>query len=62
MEIKTFSFKKMRLKVSSAKWCPLCLSLNDLMEYVNGLVQERFNSIANTLDLRLSGTNFSLTS
>ena len=31
IEILTFSFKKMRLKVSSAKWRPFCLSLNVLM-------------------------------
>ena len=29
--IQTFSFKKMRLKVSSAKWRPSCLGLNVLM-------------------------------
>ena len=29
-EIHTFSFKKMHLKMSSAKWRPFCLSLNDL--------------------------------
>ena len=29
-EIITFSFKKMRLKVSSAKWRPCCLGLNVL--------------------------------
>ena len=28
IEILTFPFKKMRLKVSSAKWRPLCLGLN----------------------------------
>ena len=28
IEIITFSFKKMRLKVSSAKWWPCCLGLN----------------------------------
>ena len=28
VEIKTFSFKKMRLKVSSVKWRPCCLGLN----------------------------------
>ena len=28
IEILTFSFKKMRLKVSSAKWRPFCLGLN----------------------------------
>ena len=31
IEIPTFSFKKMRLKVSSAKWRPCCLGLNVLM-------------------------------
>ena len=30
IEILTFSFKKMRLKVSSAKWPPFCLGLNVL--------------------------------
>ena len=30
IEILRFSFKKMRLKVSSAKWLPLCLGLNVL--------------------------------
>ena len=30
IEIRTFSFKKMRLKVSSAKWQPFCLGLNVL--------------------------------
>ena len=28
IEILTFSFKKMRMKVSSAKWRPFCLGLN----------------------------------
>ena len=32
MEIQTFSFKKMRLKVSSAKWWPFCFSL-DVLKY-----------------------------
>ena len=31
IKISTFSFKKMRLKVSSAKWRPFCLGLNVLM-------------------------------
>ena len=30
IEIRTFSFKKMRLKVASAKWRPFCLGLNVL--------------------------------
>ena len=33
IEILTFSFKKMRLKVSSAKWQPFCLSLNVLNQF-----------------------------
>ena len=32
IEILTFSFKKMRLKASSAKWRPFCLGLNVLNE------------------------------
>ena len=32
IEIVTFSFKKMRLKVSSAKWRPWCLGLNVLTD------------------------------
>ena len=32
IEIQTFSFKKMRLKVSSAKWRPFCLGLNVLTD------------------------------
>ena len=31
IEILTFSFKKMRLRVSSAKWQPFCLCLNVLI-------------------------------
>ena len=31
IEIQTFPFKEMRLKLSSAKWRPFCLSLNVLM-------------------------------
>ena len=33
INILTFSFTKMRLKVSSAKWRPFCLGLNVLSEY-----------------------------
>ena len=32
IEIRIFSFKKMGLKVSSAKWRPSCLGLNVLMD------------------------------
>ena len=31
IEIQTFSFKKMHLKMSSGKWHPFCLSLNVLL-------------------------------
>ena len=33
IKILTFSFTKMRLKVSSAKWRPFCLGLNVLNQY-----------------------------
>ena len=36
IEIITLSFKKMRLKVSSAKWRPFCLGLNVLRIWVPG--------------------------
>ena len=32
--IHTFSFNKLHLKISSAKWRPLCLSLNVLNAYI----------------------------
>ena len=35
IEIHTFSFKKMHLKMSSAKWRPFCLGLNVLMVIVD---------------------------
>ena len=39
IQILKFSFKKMRLKVSSAKWRPFCLGLNVLRpELINALV------------------------
>ena len=40
IEILTFSFTKMRLKVSTAKWRPFCLGLNVLIE-LGGLVNRR---------------------
>ena len=33
--IQIFSLKKMRLKMSSAKWCPFCLGPNVLSQYSN---------------------------
>ena len=46
IEIQTFSLKKICLKTSSAKWRPSCLGLNELK-------QNRHNSTANALQLRL---------
>ena len=40
--IETFSFKKMHLKMSSAKWHPFCLSFNVLMSWI---YQSLVNSI-----------------
>ena len=44
--ILTFSFKKMRLEVSSAKWQPFCLGLNELttVEYFMKTWEEYFVS------------------
>ena len=39
----TFSFKKMRLKVSSAKWRPCCLGLNVLMLMVRNGQRRKIN-------------------
>ena len=38
-EIHTFSFKKMHLKMSSAKWRHFCLGLNVLTQHIGGLWQ-----------------------
>ena len=51
IEILTFSFKKMRLKVSSAKWCPFCLGLNVLTH--RGQVDLRKLAIFNTIQMSL---------
>ena len=34
IDIQTFSFKKMHLKMSSAKWRPFCLGLNVLIDVI----------------------------
>ena len=44
IEIPTFSFKKMRLKVSSAKWRPFCLGLNVLISLL-----EQITRLQNTI-------------
>ena len=38
-EMQKFSFKKMRLNISSVKWRPFCLGLNVLMK-IDGKVAE----------------------
>ena len=43
--IQTFSFKKMHFKMSSAKWRPFCLSLNELSDFCLGYIFKH-----NTLD------------
>ena len=45
IEIPTFSFKKMCLKVSSAKWRPFCLSLNVLIILVLELEAKSANTL-----------------
>ena len=37
IEIHTFSFKKIHLKMSSGKWRPFCLGLNVLMDKFNSM-------------------------
>ena len=43
-EIHAFSFKKMRLKASSAKWRPFCLSLNVLKIEITPLGRHQFSN------------------
>ena len=52
IEIYTFSFKKMHLKMSSAKWQPFCLDLNVLS--FNGYITQD-TSISESLYLSLTG-------
>ena len=44
IEILTFSFMKMRLKVSSAKWRPFCLALNVLKDVLSELLSAMWPS------------------
>ena len=46
IEILTFSFMEMRLKVSSAKWHPFCLGLNVLMDgFASGVFFLKFENL-----------------
>ena len=38
IEIQTFSFKKMHLNMSSAKWRPFCLGLNELIDCLGSIL------------------------
>ena len=51
IEIPTFSFKKMRLKVSSAKWRPFCLGLNVLIPYCKAWQLQRWINTLTHLSL-----------
>ena len=53
IEILTFSFKKMRLKVSPAKWRPFCLGLNVLIH-----IRWKFHSALIEVVLKWSLWNF----
>ena len=48
--IQTFSFKKMHLNMSSAKWRPFCLGLNELNQYMCLVSQSRYMYYHTTLD------------
>ena len=68
--IHTFSFKKIYLQMLSGKWRPFCPGLNVLTlisvmlhampHHIDRLVQERHNSSALAVELRLSCTNPSI--
>ena len=63
IEIYTFSFKKMHLKMSSGKWRPFCLDLNELIQHCedwNGLLLVQHQAITLiSIDLTLYVLNFS---
>ena len=44
--IKRFSFKKMHFKMSSAKWRPFCLGLNELIRFPSVFKQLEMSQIA----------------
>ena len=51
IEILTFSFKKMRLKVSTAKWRPFCLGLNVLRQHLIDIQPEFLQSFMQYLTI-----------
>ena len=52
IEILTFSFEKMRLKMSSAKWRPFCLGLNVLKLVVGRVWQQQGDDYRKTSNIR----------
>ena len=48
VEIHTFSFKKMRVKVSSAKWWTCCLGLNCVLTKLSDRTTNQKHSLDNT--------------
>ena len=52
-EIPAFSFKKMHLKISSAKWRPFCLGLNVLTSSVDNTTGRRQPAIWTSAGMRL---------
>ena len=54
MEIHTFLFKQMRLKLSSGKWWPFCLGLNVLILHKTYcLIPDASTDISSLLDMRV---------
>ena len=53
IEIHKFSFKKMRLKVSSVKWRPCCLGLNVLNSLAPGRYENNFEIVISEHMLRI---------
>ena len=51
IEIDTFSFKKMHLKISSAKWRPFCLGLNVLTKQIKNKIVYNFGTYAVCADV-----------
>ena len=47
IEIYTFSFKKMQLKILSGKWRPFCLGLNELKTAMSRDSKRTFNRCTN---------------
>ena len=63
IEIRIFSFKKMGLNVSSAKWWPFCLGLNVFMLCLNqkpAILKPRRQYLINLIACRAGNTKVSL--